>query len=156
MDQQMSMNVRIKLSVMMFLQYMMLPVWWIPLAAYLDNVGLGERTALVLSTQALGCLASPLVGMFADRHFASQRVLVVLNAVSGVLLLVAAQTTVGIVVFIALLLAMLAYMPTWGLTSAISMTHAPAEKFPQIRVFGSIGWVAAGIFSLVAYVFRED
>ncbi len=154
MDQQMSMNVRIKLSVMMFLQYMMLPVWWIPLAAYLDNVGLGERTALVLSTQALGCLASPLVGMFADRHFASQRVLVVLNAVSGVLLLVAAQTTVGIVVFIALLLAMLAYMPTWGLTSAISMTHAPAEKFPQIRVFGSIGWVAAGIFSLVAYVFR--
>jgi nucleoside transporter len=58
-------------------------------------------------------------------------------------------TTPG-AVFIMLLLAMLCYMPTWGLTSAIAMTHSPSEKFPQIRVFGSIGWVAAGLFSIVA------
>ena len=30
------------------------------------------------------------------------------------------------------------------------MTNSPSEKFPQIRVFGSIGWVASGVFSLVA------
>jgi len=41
-------------------------------------------------------------------------------------------------------------MPTWSLTNAIAMTHSPLEKFPQIRVFGSIGWVASGVFSLVA------
>jgi len=154
MEQQMSMNTRIRLSVMMFLQYMMLPVWWLPLATYLEKMGLSEWRPLVMSTMALGCLSSPLIGMFADRHFPSQHVLAALNLISGVLLIVVAQVTSGIVVFIALLLGMLAYMPTWGLTSSISMTHAPAEKFPQIRVFGSIGWVAAGVFSVVAlYVF---
>ncbi len=49
-----------------------------------------------------------------------------------------------------LLLGMLCYMPTWSLTNAIAMANAPSEKFPQIRVFGSIGWVAAAVFSLVA------
>ncbi len=150
MEQQMSMNTRVRLSIMMFLQYMMLPVWWIPLATYLENIGLGDWKPLVMSTMALGCLSSPLIGTFADRHFPSQYVLAVLNLIAGILLVVAGLLSNGTAVFIALLLAMLAYMPTWGLTSSISMTHAPAEKFPQIRVFGSIGWVAAGIFSLVA------
>ena len=45
---------------------------------------------------------------------------------------------------------MLCYMPTWSLTNAVAMTNAPAEKFPQIRVFGSIGWVASAVFSLIA------
>jgi nucleoside transporter len=30
------------------------------------------------------------------------------------------------------------------------MANAPSEKFPQIRVFGSIGWVASAVFSLIA------
>lgn len=153
--EQMSMNTRIKLSIMMFLQYMMLPVWWIPLAKYLENVGLGDWKPLVMSTMALGCLSSPLIGTFADRHFPSQYVLVALNFISGILLIVAGQLTDGSAVFIALLLAMLAYMPTWGLTSSISMAHSPAEKFPQIRVFGSIGWVAAGFISIIALKFFQ-
>ena len=153
---QMPMNTRIRLSIMMFLQYMMLPVWWPPLATYLENAGLDDWKPLVMSTMALGCLSSPLIGMFADRHFPSQYVLAALNLFSGILLIVAAQVAAGTAVFIALLLAMLAYMPTWGLTSSISMAHAPAEKFPQIRVFGSIGWVAAAAFSIVAlYLFNN-
>jgi len=44
---------------------------------------------------------------------------------------------------------MLVYMPTWALTSSIAMTHAPSEQFPRIRVFGSIGFVASGIFSVI-------
>jgi len=147
----MSLDTRIRLSVMMFLQYMMLPVWWIPLAAYV--VGLGGTAGFwkpwIMSSMALGCLASPLIGMFADRHFASQHVLAGLNLTAGVLLLVAANISNPAMLFVVLLLAMLCYMPTWGLTSSVSMAHSPAEKFPQIRVFGSIGWVAAGAFSLV-------
>lgn len=53
------------------------------------------------------------------------------------------------VLFMCLLLAMLAYMPSWSLTSAIVMAHLPSEEFPKVRVFGSIGWVASGIFSLI-------
>ncbi len=142
---------RFKLSGMMFLQYMLLPVWFVPLGAYLENLNMSaSQMAWILSSMALGCLTSPLVGMVADRHFASERVLAFLNLVAAVLLVVAANVTSATMVFILLLAVMLCYMPTWGLTSAIAMAHSPSEKFPQIRVFGSIGWVAAGIFSLVA------
>jgi len=147
----MSMNVRIKLSAMMFFQFMLVAVFFVPLSAYLTNLKMtGTQMAWILSSMALGCIGSPLIGMIADRHFASQRVLAVLNLLTGVLLVGSAIVTTPGAVFVMLLLAMLCYMPTWGLTSAIAMTHSPSDKFPQIRVFGSIGWVAAGLFSLVA------
>jgi nucleoside transporter len=146
-----TMGNRIKLSGMMFLQYMLLPVWFLPLAKYLGTLDMSPgQMAWIMSSMALGCLTSPLVGMVADRHFASERVLATLNLAVAVLLVVAAQVTAPLPVFILLLAVMLCYMPTWGLTSAIAMGHSPSEQFPQIRVFGSIGWVASGIFSLVA------
>ncbi len=152
-EQTMSLNTRIKLSIMMFLQFMMLPVWFVPLAKFLENNGVDSKNALqpwIMSTMALGCLASPLIGMFADRHFASQKVLAVLNLLFAGFLVAAAKVTSPTLTFVMFLLAMLCYMPSWGLTSAIAMSHSPSEKFPQIRVFGSIGWVAAGLFSLIA------
>lgn len=150
-SQSMSLDVRARLSGMMLLQYMMLPVWFLPLAAYLTGLGMTETQKFwIVSSMALGCLTSPLVGMFADRYFASERVLAALNLAAAALLVAAAQTTAPTLVFVLLLAVMLCYMPTWGLTSAIAMSHSPAEKFPQIRVFGSIGWVASGIFSLAA------
>lgn len=147
----MSLKTRLLLSAMMFLQFMMLAVWFVPLAAYLDGIGVaGVFRALILSSMALGCLVSPIVGMAADRLFAGQKVLAVLNLLAGILLLIVAQTSNPLLVFSVLLAQMLCYMPTWGLTSAIAMAHSPAEKFPQIRVFGSIGWVASGLCSLAA------
>jgi nucleoside transporter len=147
-----SWSVRIRLSVMMFLQFMMFAVWWQPLAAFLvGELGVtGFQKSLILSTMAIGCLVSPIIGMIADRHFASQKVLAVMNLLGAVLLCWAAQQTRPMMMFVALLLQQLCYMPTWGLTSSIAMTHSPAEKFPQIRVFGSIGWVASGLFGTVA------
>ena len=47
-------------------------------------------------------------------------------------------------------LAMLCHMPTQSLTSTIAMSHTPSEQFPRIRMFGSVGWVASGIFSVIA------
>ena len=150
-NETMSMNVRFKLSAMMFFQFMLVAVWFVPLSAYLTNLKMtGTQMAWILSSMALGCIGSPLVGMIADRHFASQKVLAVLNILTCVLLVGSAIVTTPGAVFVMLLLAMLCYMPTWGLTSAIAMSHSPSDKFPQIRVFGSIGWVAAGLFSLVA------
>ena len=147
----MSMNVRIRLSLMMLLQYMLFAVWFVQLTAYVKKMGMGGlQMALMGSSMALGCLASPIIGMVADRNFSSQRVLAVLNLATAVLLFLSAQVTTPAVLFLLLLAAMLCYMPTWGLTSSIAMSHSPSEKFPQIRVFGSIGWVAAGLFSVVA------
>ncbi|MCL5279090.1 MAG: MFS transporter [Planctomycetes bacterium] len=147
----MSMNVRIRLSIMMFLQYMMFAAWWVQLAQYVDNIGItGTLKALILSSMPLGCLVAPIFCMVADRHFASQKVLMILNLCCAVLFLLGGLQTNPTVLFVILLLGMLCYMPTWSLTNAIAMANAPAEKFPQIRVWGSVGWVAAAVFSLFA------
>lgn len=141
---------KFKLSLMMGLQYMMFAVWWVPLAAYLTNLEVSSvQKALILSSMAIGCMASPLVGMLADRFFAAQKVLAGMNFIHAVMLLWAAVTHNPDALFICLLLAMLAYMPSWSLTSSIAMAHIPSEDFPKVRVFGSIGWVASGIFSLI-------
>jgi len=153
----MSTSVRVRLSAMMFLQFMLIAVFWVPLAGYLTNTlkfTVGQMT-FIMSTMAFGCLLSPIIGMIADRHFASQKVLAVLNLLSAVMLAIAAFQTSATGMFVALLLQQLCYMPTWGLTSSIAMTHSPAEKFPQVRAFGSFGWVAAAIFSLIgAWFFK--
>jgi len=142
--------IKFKLSTMMLLQYMMYAVWWVPLAAYLTNLEVGStQKALILSSMAIGCMASPLVGMLADRFFAAQKVLAGLNFIHAAMLLWAGTTNNPNILFLCLLLGMLAYMPSWSLTSAIAMAHLPSEDFPKIRVFGSIGWVASGLFSII-------
>ncbi|MBA7520454.1 putative nucleoside transporter YegT [subsurface metagenome] len=142
---------RFRLSQMMLIQYMMFAVWWVPFAAYLANIDIsGARNAMMLSSMAIGCLAAPLIGMVADRYFSSEKVLAVLNLLSGILWIIAGFVTNHDLLFILLILSMLCHMPTWSLTSSIAMTHAPAEQFPRIRVFGSIGWVAAGLFSVIS------
>ena len=138
-----------KLSIMMFFQYMLFAVWWVPLAAYLAGMGLTRiMSSLILSSMAIGCMASPLVGMIADRYFRGQRVLATTNLIVCVMLLLAGLTSNPIILFICLLIAMLFYMPSWGLTSSIAMKHVDSDIFPRIRVFGSIGWVFAGVFSI--------
>jgi nucleoside transporter len=152
--QEMTMSVRIRLNAMMFLQYMMFAVFWVPLSAYLTELQMDDTLKwLTLSSMALGCLVAPIFCMIADRHFASQKVLIILNFLCAILFFLAARAEEPMMLFVFLLLAMFCYMPTWSLTNAIAMSNAPSEKFPQIRVFGSIGWVAAGIFSLVAIKF---
>lgn len=140
---------RIKLSLMMFLQYMMYAVWWVPLAAYLTNLEVGSvQKALIISSMAIGCMASPVIGMLADRYFSGQKVLFALNIINAAMLFLAGTTNNPDLLFICLLIAMLGYMPSWGLTSSIAMVHLPSEQFPKVRVFGSIGWVASGLFSI--------
>lgn len=141
---------RFKLSMMMLLQYMMYAVWWVPLAAYLTNLEVGTvQKALIISSMAIGCMASPVIGMLADRFWAGQKVLSGLNLINAIMLFWAGTTNNPDILFICLLIAMLGYMPSWGLTSSIAMVHLPSEQFPKVRVFGSIGWVASGMFSII-------
>jgi len=148
------MGTRVKLSGMMFLQFMLVAVFFNQLANYLGVVGLSKTAiAWIMSSMGIGCLFSPIVGMVADRHFASEKVLMFMNVVTGGLLLIAGimgHKLGAAPLFAVMLLAMICYMPTWSLTNAIAMSHAPAESLPRIRVFGSIGWFASGAFTLVA------
>ena len=147
----MSFILRLKLSAMMFLQFMLVASFWVQLSTYLNNMKIeGIMFSLVMSTMAIGSIFSPLVGMFADRVANSEKVLFVLNLLVAIFLTGAYFSTNPTLIFVCLLLAMCAYMPTWGLTSSIAITNSTAEAFPTIRVFGSLGWVSAAIFSIVA------
>ncbi|RHJ81216.1 MFS transporter [Parabacteroides sp. AM08-6] len=143
---------KIQLSLMMFMQYMLSAVWWVPLAAYLSHTLKLEvyQVSLVLSAMAIGAMASSFIGAIADRYFAAEKILAVLNVLTGVFLLLAAQQTAFPPLMFFVVMAMLCHMPTQSLTSTIAMSHAPSEEFPRIRMFGSVGWVASGIFSIVA------
>ncbi len=152
MSSSMSTGTRFKLSAMMFLQFIMFAVFWAALAPYVTNQGEAWASwkPWILSTMALGSLASPLMGMFADRYFNGEKVLAFSNLICAGMLFMTARATSGLEVFVYLLIALLFYMPTWGLTAAIAMANSPAEQFPQIRVFGTIGWVSSVLFGFVA------
>ena len=143
---------KVQLCTMMFMQYMLSAVWWVPLAAYLSHTLKLEvyQVSLVLSAMAIGAMASSFIGAIADRYFAAEKILAVLNILTGVFLLFAAQQDSFAPLMTFVVLAMLCHMPTQSLTSTIAMSHTPSEQFPRIRMFGSVGWVASGIFSVIA------
>ena len=147
-----SFSTAVQLCTMMFMQYMLSAVWWVPLAAYLSHTLKLDvyQVSLVLSAMAIGAMASSFIGAIADRYFAAEKILAVLNLLTGIFLLLAAQQTTFAPLMACVVLAMLCHMPTQSLTSTIAMSHTPSEQFPRIRMFGSVGWVASGIFSVVA------
>jgi nucleoside transporter len=151
MEKKPALALQARLGAMMFFQYMMFAVWWIPLAAYLANMELSRNlTALILSSMAFGSVVSPMVGMLADRYFKGQYVLAVSNTMVAIMLIFAGSTSNPIFLFVFLLIAMLFYMPTWALTSAIALKNVPGDIFPRIRVFGTVGWILAGVFSIIS------
>jgi len=150
-------GVFIKLGIMMFMQFMLFAVWWVPFAAYLNNLAHLEvwQVSLILSSMAIGSMAAPLVGVLADRYVASEKLLAGLNLLVAVFLFLAVQQTGFTGLMITVCLAMLCYMPSWSLTSSIAMTHVSSEQFPRIRILGTIGWVSSGLFSLAAiHIFK--
>lgn len=141
----------ILLSLAMFLQYMMLPVWFVPMIPYVQALPGGQNWATACGfIMALGTLAAPLLGMFADRFFRAERVLASCNILCAALLAAASCVGSPALLFAILLLAMLFYMPTWSLMAAIGMAHLDKSGFARVRLFGTVGWMASGFCAPVA------
>jgi nucleoside transporter len=146
-----SLSVRLKLSVLMFLQYFVWGAWSVTLGTWLgQTLGFsGEQVGLVFGTTALAAMISPFfVGMVADRFLATERILAALHVAGGLILLVASTQTAFGPFYTVLLAYALCYMPTLALSNSISFRQMtdPGLEFPSIRVLGTIGWIVAGLF----------
>lgn len=143
-------TVRAQLSVMMFLEFFVWGAWFVTLGTYLgvtlkfDGVDIGQA----YSTMPWGAIIAPFfVGMIADRFFSAQKVLGILHLVGGVVLFYATRVTTPLTFFVVLFIYALCYNPTLALVNAISFNQMEntEKEFPLIRVFGTIGWIVAGL-----------
>jgi nucleoside transporter len=142
-------TVRLKLSVMMFLEYFIWGAWYVTMGTWLASLGFsGEQIGLTYGTTALAAMISPFfVGMIADRFFATQRLLAVLHLAGGAALFYASTLTAFWPLYTVVLIHTLFYMPTLALTNSISFRQMrdPGREFPPVRVLGTIGWIVAGL-----------
>jgi nucleoside transporter len=146
----MDVKLRARLSTMMFLQFFIWGAWYTSIAVYMGSVGMETLTHWPFSVNPIAAIVAPFfLGLIADRYFATEKVLGVLHLLGGIVMLLTPMTAGNPTVFILMLLAYnLCYMPTLGLVNSLSFHHiADQEKdFPLIRVFGTIGWIVAGLF----------
>lgn len=144
-------SVRFRLSVMMFLQFFVWGAWFATLGKCLADNQLGEFGGDAYGSAPLAAIIAPLfLGLVADRFFASQHVMGLLMLVGGAILCMApgyAAAGNGQMLVYLFLGHMLCYMPTLGLSNTIAFANIPDQNmFPQVRVWGTIGWIVAGLF----------
>jgi nucleoside transporter len=146
-----------RLSAMMFLEFFIWGAWYTTVAVYMTAQGMETLTHWPYTVNPIAAIAAPFfVGLVADRYFATQRVLGLLHLAGGVVLLVVPRTTANPALFILLLLVYnLCYMPTLGLANSLAFHNIQDQEkqFPRIRVFGTLGWIVAGLF--VSFVLRQ-
>lgn len=155
----MSISTRVQLCVMMFLEFFIWGGWFVTLGTFLgNNIGASDGDiALAFSTQSWGAILAPfIIGIIADRYFNAERILGVLH-ISGAVLLYLMYGTTSFGLFYPFVLGyMILYMPTLALVNSISFNQMknPAREFSLVRVFGTLGWVVAGL--LISYGFNWD
>ncbi|MBN8667924.1 MAG: nucleoside permease [Chitinophagales bacterium] len=138
------------LAAMMLIQYFIWSSWYVTMGTYMgEQLGSDDKLkGQAYSMLALATMVSPFfVGMIADRFFKAQKIMGVLHLVGAALLFFTTQISDGSTFKWIILLYSLAYMPTIALSNSIAFHQMsdPGKQFPWIRVFGTIGWIIAGL-----------
>lgn len=146
-----------KLSLMMFLEFFVWGAWYSTVAVYMTVNGMENLTHWPFTVNPIAAIAAPFfVGLIADRYFATEKVLGFLHILGAVFMFLTPMAVDSPVIFILLLLAYnLCYMPTMSLANTLSFHHIKDQEkdFPIIRVFGTIGWIVAGL--IISFVLGQ-
>jgi len=143
-------HARFRLSTMMFLQFAVWGAWFsVGFSYFNEDLKFGPGIAgHLFGLLWLACIVSPFVGgQIADRWFPTQYFLAIAHLVGGVLLLVMARTTDSTTMLILMAFYTLLYAPTLPLVNSLAFHHLtdPDRQFGAIRVFGTLGWIVAGV-----------
>jgi nucleoside transporter len=143
-------SLKLKLAGFMFLQYFIWGAWYVSLGTYLANTLKfeGAQIGLAYGAFAIGAMISPfLVGLIADRFFASEKILAVLGIGGGILLCLLPQFVTFSSFYPALIAYCALYVPTLALGNSLSLHHLadPKTDFPRVKTLSAVGWIAGGV-----------
>ncbi|RMB63323.1 MFS transporter [Dokdonia sinensis] len=150
---------KFQLSFMMFLEFFIWGGWFVTLGTFMGNNlnAEGAEIAAAFSTQSWGAIIAPfIIGLIADRFFNAERILGVLHLIGAGLMYMMSQATDSAVFYPYVLGYMIAYMPTLALVNSVAFNQMkdPSKDFPFIRVWGTVGWIVAGL--LISFAFGWD
>lgn len=149
------------LALMMFIEYFIWGSWYVTMGTYMTTElgSSGVHIGAAYSALAIATMISPFfVGMIADRYFAAQKIMGVLHLIGAVLLYVATQVDTNTSFYWVILFYSLLYMPTIALSNSVAFHQMtdPGKQFPWIRVFGTVGWIVAGILINVLAIEKTE
>ena len=147
-------SLKLKLAVFMFLQYFIWGAWYVSMGTYLANTLKfeGGQIGAAYGAFAIGAMISPfLVGLIADRYFASEKLLALLGVAGGAVLCWLPRLHEFGSFYPVLILYCALYVPTLALGNSLSLHHLADAKrdFPQVKMLSAVGWIA-GLFTLNA------
>lgn len=146
------MSIKLRLTIMSFFQFFVWGAWLITIANYWFGTKQwdGTQFGAIFATMGIASLFMPtLMGILADRWINAEKLYCILHVLYAATLFYLPQVNDPHTFFYVMLLAMCFYMPTLALSNSISYTALTEGKydlvkaFPPIRVWGTIGFIAA-------------
>ncbi len=146
------MTIKLRLTILSFLQFFVWGAWLITIANYWFGAkGWGSAEfGAIFSTLGFSSLITPaLTGIIADKYVHAERLYGALHIMGGIILFFIPMVGDPFTFFWVMFAAMLCYMPTISLSNSIAYTilkgngYDVVKVFPPIRVWGTIGFIAA-------------
>lgn len=153
-------GIKVRLSIMNFLEFAVWGAYLVSMGMYLGSVGLGDKIFWFYTVQGLVSIFMPaLIGIVADRWIPAQKALCLCHVLAGGFMIATAIVASGYNdqlpfggVFTLYTVSVAFFMPTIGLSNSVAFNVLEQNKmstisdFPPIRVFGTVGFIVAELF----------
>lgn len=142
-----SRSVRLKLVLMMFLEFFIWGAWFPLVFGYLPHLKFspGQQSWILNMFPLAALLAMFISNQIADKFFSAEKTLAVSHLLGGLCMLGLSQTTAFWPFLILMAIHCFFYVPTISIANAIAFNAMkdPSREFGPVRMGGTIGWIAA-------------